>query len=206
MTAPQINPAFLAIHAGVVVDNEDPDGLGRIKLRVPNLIDVSSWVYPGATIGGGSPQRGVWHMPDPGADVNVFFLGGDPNQPRWFAAHWAKRDGVPEHPSIVSEATDKPAANAHVRCWETEHWVIAMDDRPGERRCWISAKGTTPTVSSPDIDAATGLVFELDLENQTVGISAAGGIAIRTLGTLSLQGSVIQLGERVVLQTTRKGI
>jgi uncharacterized protein involved in type VI secretion and phage assembly len=199
---------YACIHAATVVSNTDPDGRGRLKLRVPGLIDESSWVYPGATIGGGAPQEGLWHTPAIGADVNVFFLGGDPNQPRWMAGHWSSRSGVPEAPTVVREANpdELGIASRDVHCWETTNWVFLLDDREGRRRAIITAKPVATEVGAPNPDSGTQLVVELDLENQTIALSAAGGIALRTAGTLDLQGTAIQIGGRVVIQSTGRPI
>ena len=40
---------------GSVVDNRDPEGRHRVKIRVPGILEPESdWALPWATIGGGS--------------------------------------------------------------------------------------------------------------------------------------------------------
>lgn len=198
--------SYMCTHAAVVIDNRDPEARARVRLRVPGLIDATDWVYPAATVGGGGPQFGVFVVPPIGADVLVLFVGGRPEQPRYLGGHWAVRGGEPEHPSVHREATDKGQANAEVGVWETQHWQVVLDDRSGGRRLHVAAKGTLASASTPNPDARRELVLELDAESGTLSISAPGGVVLRTAGTLDLQGTVIQIGGRPVLQTTTKPI
>jgi len=71
---------FYGVYRGLVVDSTDPQGLLRIKLRVPQILGpaVTSWawgVHPSVT--------GNIFIPPPGTGVFVMFEGGDPNFPLW---------------------------------------------------------------------------------------------------------------------------
>jgi hypothetical protein len=97
------------IYEGVVVDRNDPEKLGRIRFAVPGLIEPASpWAYPASTLGGGSKDCGFFAVPEKGAGVYVFFVGGDIDEPRYFAGHWGLTNQGNEVPE---EAQHQPPDN-----------------------------------------------------------------------------------------------
>ena len=67
-----------------VADNEDPDGMGRIKLTIPSVLGeaTSDWALPAVAYGGGA-DFGTLFVPPVGAQVLAEFLEGDPSAPVW---------------------------------------------------------------------------------------------------------------------------
>jgi uncharacterized protein involved in type VI secretion and phage assembly len=78
----------------VVTDNEDPLGIGRVRVRVPAVLGMdveSGWALPCAPYGGGK-DRGLLFLPEVGDTVWVEFAGGDLSRPIWAGCFW----GAPE--------------------------------------------------------------------------------------------------------------
>jgi len=81
---------------GTVESNHDPEKLGRVKVSVPHVYGVSDsalggiglsdlpWAIPSGLPAGGSAQSGgmSW-LPEPGDQVLLFFLDGEPEKPVW---------------------------------------------------------------------------------------------------------------------------
>jgi uncharacterized protein involved in type VI secretion and phage assembly len=72
-----MNNSCFGIYRGIVIDNDDPAGLMRIKVRVPTVLGTSeSWAAacapPGATL-----------LPDIDTEVWIEFERGDPSFPVW---------------------------------------------------------------------------------------------------------------------------
>jgi uncharacterized protein involved in type VI secretion and phage assembly len=87
-------------YRGQVTDNADPNGRGRLKVRVPAVLaDVEIWAVPCVPYAG--DQVGFFFLPEPGSGVWVEFEGGDPSYPIWTGFFWADGqmpdDGKPEH-------------------------------------------------------------------------------------------------------------
>ena len=61
------------LYEGEVTRRDDPDGLGRIKVRIPGVVEpeTPSWAFPIGSQGGGWAQHGSWEPPPIGANVNV---------------------------------------------------------------------------------------------------------------------------------------
>lgn len=94
-------------YRGVVVDNNDPEKLGRIKFMVPGVVEPESpWAYPHGTLGGGSAARGFFAVPEIGADVTVHFDQGDPDIPMYQSGNWG--DGEPPEFLADIDTADAP--------------------------------------------------------------------------------------------------
>src|SRR6185503_13488238 len=79
---------LLGLHVGHVVDRADPLKLGRVRIRIPGLIQAASaWAFPLGTLGGGSDRRGFFAVPEDGAEVGVLFQEGDVERPYYLSGH-----------------------------------------------------------------------------------------------------------------------
>lgn len=90
---------LFATHAGTVEVIDDPDRLGRIKVRVPTVygpvaesglsVEDLPWALPAGLPAGGSPESGaITWLPNIGDRVWVRFLDGEPEKPIW---EWANQ-------------------------------------------------------------------------------------------------------------------
>ena len=86
-------------YRALVIDNEDPELLGRLKLSAPVLgkDNVSGWATPCVPYGGDANQ-GMFFIPEPGAGVWLEFEEGDIQRPVWVGCYWSKPDGKSEVP------------------------------------------------------------------------------------------------------------
>ena len=75
-------------YRGTVVNNVDPEQIGRIQAIVPGVEGFlpSSWALPCLPWGG--INTGVFTVPAMGAGVWIEFEHGDPNYPIWTGCFW----------------------------------------------------------------------------------------------------------------------
>lgn len=93
---------YYSIYRACVMDNKDPDNLGRVKILCPQVgqtLPPDVWVLP-AMMGAGN-QRGMFFVPEKGDTVFVSFFEGDPNHPAvywggWFGEATKGTSDVPE--------------------------------------------------------------------------------------------------------------
>lgn len=87
--------AVPGIVVGIVTDNRDPEGMGRVKLRFPWLDDAmeTDWVPVAQPHAG--PDRGIYWMPEKDDEMIVGFLHGDMNRPVVLGAMWNHVDPPP---------------------------------------------------------------------------------------------------------------
>ncbi len=170
--------AYYGLEHGTCVDNADPLMLGRVKVRVPGLVDESEWAFP---LGGGSAQRGRWQVPKVGADLTVWFHRGDPHGNLWFApGHWGVPGGVSDAPTFIAkDATVTPATAPLLAGLEDDRYYVVIDSRPGKEAARI-------------VDKQTGDKFELDGRRLRCNVVVT--------GTLSIQAGAIEMSAaRIVL-------
>lgn len=86
---------FFGKYRGVVQDNQDPTGRGRLQVLVPTVMDQEVvWAMPCVPYAGNN--MGCYLMPEPGTGVWVEFEAGDPSYPIWSGCYWAD-DQVPQN-------------------------------------------------------------------------------------------------------------
>jgi uncharacterized protein involved in type VI secretion and phage assembly len=119
--ASEARERFYGKYRGTVVDVEDPETLGRIKIRVPEVYGsvVSPWALPCAPYAG--PGLGFYAIPPVGAGVWVEFEAGDPSRPIWTGGWWGRND--PPQDQAGS------AASPPLKVWRSEKGLLlALDD------------------------------------------------------------------------------
>lgn len=203
---------YNAIYQGVVTDNVDPKKLGRVKIRVPGIADDpdTDWAYPAGMPGSGTTQRGFFDVPAIGAEVYAFFLGGDPDKPRFFTGHWGVRDGESEVPTQARAALDENPDDADkIKVYETNTYVMVFDERDGQERFFIKRKREIdgePDFDDEDLAGGNALMIEMDATNGTLALSAPGGIVLSTLGLVDINGTIVQIAGRKVTNGITDGI
>ena len=86
--------------AGLVVaqvtNNDDPEKLGRVKVKFPALTedDESNWARVAAP--GAGPSRGMQWLPEINDEVLVGFELGDTNRPVVLGGLWNRNDALPD--------------------------------------------------------------------------------------------------------------
>jgi uncharacterized protein involved in type VI secretion and phage assembly len=102
-----LDAAFLAerldrwfgVYPALVTDVRDPDGQGRVRIRLPWSPDAGDGAYETwarlATLMAG-PGRGTWFVPETGDEVVIGFEAGDPRRPYVLGALWNGSDRPPE--------------------------------------------------------------------------------------------------------------
>ncbi len=101
-TTPPHARAFPGLYAGTVVDVDDPDKLGRIKVRVPSIYgagasDLDAWARP-------CFPSGHFFVPDAGDHVWVAFENADPSFPVWIG-EWYPAGALPERTAVTPPTT-----------------------------------------------------------------------------------------------------
>jgi hypothetical protein len=86
---------FYGKYRGTVVNNIDPEMLGRIQAIVPAVSNIvpTSWAMPCVPIAG--KQEGIFAVPQIGSGVWIEFESGDPDKPIWVGGFWGIAAEVP---------------------------------------------------------------------------------------------------------------
>lgn len=186
---------FFAPWHGVVIDNQDPRGLHRVKVRIPALIEESQWAYP-RTTGGGSRRQGGHIVPPVGAFVIVEFLGGDEERPIYQPAWWGDR---PATGSDAPESIVEAGSEGHlVQALQLGDLLFTVDERPRDIET-----GTGQQFTVRDLKADK-VVMTYDLAQQGWSIESDYLIQIKSTGLVSIEGLQVAINGRLVRNTGRQ--
>lgn len=161
---------------GIVTNNDDPDGLGRVKVRFPWLSDSneSGWARVASLMAG--PGRGAYFLPEIDDEVLVAFEHGDVRFPYVLGGLWNGKDALPE--STVLDG------DGHV----VKH---VIKSRSGLLICFDDTDGGEQVVIV-DKDGKNSIV--LDHSANTITIQADGDITLQsTQGKIILKGQSIEI-------------
>jgi uncharacterized protein involved in type VI secretion and phage assembly len=159
--------------AAVVDDLDDPEGLGRVRVRFPHLDEeISNWarlVSPGA-----GHDRGNFFRPERGDEVVVGFEHDDPRRPYVFGGLWSMPDPPPK---------DKKAVDNDLRQIVTRSGhVVRFDDGKGAERIELIGSGGDQKVV---IDVANQRIEVIASQGDVV-VEAAGDVTVKASGNLKL--------------------
>jgi Type VI secretion system/phage-baseplate injector OB domain len=114
---------YFGKHRGILTDNADPTNRGRLKVRVPAVLDdLEVWAMPCAPCAGAG--MGFYALPEQGTGVWVEFEAGDPSYPIWTGFFWAD-DELPEN-----EAGKQ--ASAPLKIWRSAQGLLLVLDDDGQ--------------------------------------------------------------------------
>jgi len=175
------------VHVAIVTDNQDPDGQGRVKVRLPWSPDTGSaryetWARVATTMAGGG--RGTWFVPDPEDEVLVAFEGGDPRRPVVLGAMW---NGTDQPPEQMTGGNPKRTilTRAGVR--------ITLDDSAGA----VSLLLETPGGQRLRLDDNPPAVTVEDAGGNSVKLEAA-GITVVAAATVKIQATSAEVDAAMV--------
>jgi uncharacterized protein involved in type VI secretion and phage assembly len=153
---------------GVVTNNQDPEKLGRVKVKFPWLSDTdeSHWARIVTAMAG--KEYGLFILPEADDEVLVVFEQGDPQFPYVLGALWNEKSKPP--------ATNDDGKNNRRLLKSRSGHTILLDDTDGEEKIVIQDKTKKNEIS---IDSKTNLIT----------IKGEKDFAIETKGNISLKSS-----------------
>ena len=167
---------FTGVVHAIVTNNNDPDNLGRVKVKFPWMSDTdeSPWARIATPMAGGG--RGAWFLPEVDDEVLVAFFQSDPRFPYVIAALWSRKDPPP---------ADNSNGKNTLRLIKTPRGhQIKLDDEEGKESVEI-------------IDASGENRIVIDIANDTITLQAAKDIVIS-----APQGTLTLTAQKVTVEST----
>jgi uncharacterized protein involved in type VI secretion and phage assembly len=192
---------------GVVTNNRDTEGLGRVKVRYPWREDQESfWARIAAPMAGAG--RGTYFLPEVDDEVLVAFDQNDIRHPYVIGSLWNGQDSPPLtndngennlrqiRSRSGNELTfDDTAGSEQIEIKTKNGHVIRISDETGAEKITIQdARGTNRVV----LDSTQGSIEveslqRIRLKSAQIDIEASAALNIRATGTLSLRGTLVQI-------------
>lgn len=166
--AERTRSSFYGKYRGTVVDVDDPENIGRIRAKVPEVLmeEDSPWALPCAPYAGDGV--GSYTVPPVGAGVWIEFEAGDPARPIWTGCWWGKNQ-VPENeqgtqatPAIKIIRTQ----NGTMLTMDDDRQIISLSDEDGDNILKIEVTKGQITMQSRTKAVVEAPLIEL-VENAT---------------------------------------
>lgn len=109
-----------------VIDSDDPDRLGNVRVQYPDYADRPSTWAPVSTMMA-SGDTGTWFRPKPGDQVLVAFERGDPKFPVVLGSIWSNADRPPPDDGA-------PGNNNWQQIVSRAGAILRFDDTPGAEK------------------------------------------------------------------------
>ena len=155
---------FCGKYRGKVIENEDPELLGRIIANVPAIPgSKNNFAMPCVPYAG--PGVSFLALPPIGANVWIEFEGGDPNFPIWSGGFWGPEDEMP-----------KEAASPDIKIFKTKHITMVLDDQEKNKG------GFKLTCNTPAVKTNLAMTFN----SEGITVKCPKSVITMTKDTISL--------------------
>jgi uncharacterized protein involved in type VI secretion and phage assembly len=201
---PGADARLFGLVVGVVTNNQDPDNLGRVKLRFPWLSESeeSHWARLAVPMGG--KERGTYFLPEVDDEVLVAFEHGDPRFPYVLGALWNGKDAPPaDNADGKNNLRLIKSRSGHVIKLNDEDGkeTIEIVDKSGKNSIVIDTAKNTLTITTDKDIALAATQGTIKLEAQKIElkssadtkIEAGAGMDVKASATLNVKGATVNL-------------
>lgn len=176
--------AWFGLYPAVVIAVVDPEGLGRVRVRLPWSADGGAEVYDAwarqATLMAGA-QHGSWFVPDVETEVLVAFEGGDVTRPCVVGALWSQKH--------VPPVSMDQAGRNHIKTLRSRTGLaITLDDQDGAERLTIETPGGQRIV----LEDGPGAIQLRDSHGNAVLLETS-GVTVQAAAKVSVQAAVVHV-------------
>lgn len=179
---------------GIVADNNDPKGWGRVRVKFPTLTEehMSNWARV-VSVGAGG-KRGVEWLPEINDEVLVAFEHGDIHRPYVLGGVWNGKDATPD--AIADTVVDGKVNLRTLKTTEQGHRLQFVEKTKGSNKKGIyldSANLQGHHLHLNDEDEKIELktkkehVLNLDDKNKKIELTSKGEIDITSSGNITIQ-------------------
>lgn len=194
--APPTADRYYGVCVGIVTNNQDPEGLGRVKVRFPWLSDKdeSTWARVATFMAG--PQRGAYFLPEVEDEVLVAFEYGVVERPYVLGALWNGQDKPPaDNADGKNNVRVIRSRSGHtIRLDDTEgKEQIEISDKSGKNRIVVDSKRNTISISA---EADVSVQFsngKLSLNGRDVEVKSSGNMTLQAGGQMVIKGATVNI-------------
>ena len=177
---------WTACHLAEVVSVKDPDGLGRVQIRllafdgVPGQ-DAPVWARVAAPFAGN--DRGAFLIPDVGDEVLVTFVNADPRFPVIVGGLWNGAAPVPEVLGGDGSRVDRwtLVGKAGTR-------IAIIEERPGQAVISLTTPGGVKAVFTDE----GGGKIEMQAAGTTITVDSS-GVSVQSGGKVQVQATQVDI-------------
>jgi uncharacterized protein involved in type VI secretion and phage assembly len=173
---------------GIVTDNKDPNGWGRVRVKFPTLTEEHASYWARVLAMGAGPGRGFDCLPEINDEVLVAFEDGDIHRPYVIAGVWNGTDAPPEK---VDDSVVGGKVRLRTFKTRTGHKLQFVEEDKGssQKGVYIETKyghqvNLNDTEKVAEIKTKEGHYVRLDDQQKKIEIKTSqGGLATITMSS-----------------------
>jgi uncharacterized protein involved in type VI secretion and phage assembly len=195
---------YIGVVIAIVTQNNDPEVLGRVKIKYPWMGKkaVEAWARLTTLMGG--KDRGTVFYPEVDDEVLVAFEQGNINYPYIIGALWNGKDKSPEKNSDgknnIKMIKTRSGHTIKIDDTEGKEKIEIIDNSKENKICIDSSKKKISIECGGDIElsASKGKViikaqeFEIKSSSSTK-IEASAGMDLQASGPMNIKGSMVNI-------------
>jgi phage protein D len=204
--ARQLHPGQTCL-VGIVTDNNDPKGWGRVRVKFPTLTEEHASYWARVVAVGAGAQRGFECLPEVNDEVLVMFEHGDIHRPYVLGGVWNGKDATPEK---VKDAVVN--GKVRLRTFRTRlgHQLQFVEEDKGSTKkgAYLDTQGKhhlylNDSDKSVEMKTNGGHTLKLDDQGSKMILTSTGDLDI-TSGTSGSSKSINLKGGEITLTGTTK--
>jgi uncharacterized protein involved in type VI secretion and phage assembly len=182
---------------GLVTSLDDPQRLGRVKVKFPHLdSQESDWARLVTPMAGA--DRGLFLRPEVGDEVMVAFEHGDPRRPHVLGSLWSSTDKTPSDDGNATRNNWRfiKSRSGHIIKLDDTSGAekIEVVDKDGNRKVVIDSANqkiqVICEVGDIEITASAGAV---KVNAVSVQVNAQGNMSLVATGTMTIKGAAVNI-------------
>ena len=194
------------VMVGLVTNNKDPEGLGRIKVKYPALDDTdeSPWVRVASPMAG--EERGFFYLPEVNDEVLIAFEQGHVQRPYMLGMLWNGKDKPPLSDAVGGDGL----VNQRLIKSRSGHEIL-LDDTSGQEKVLIRSQsgheiilddGNKNIIVSDGSNEVKLTASEMTIKvegslklnaNNEISLKSSGNLKIEAGGMVTVKGATIDL-------------
>ncbi|MEA5514607.1 VgrG-related protein [Nodularia sp. UHCC 0506] len=191
---------------GIVSNNKDPKGWGRVRVKFPTLTEEHESNWARVVSAGAGPNRGFDCLPEVNDEVLVAFEHGDIHRPYVIGGVWNGKDAP-------SEKVDDSVVGGKVRLRTFKTRVghklqFVEEDKGTKKGAYLqTTDGHNLRMNDSDkfaeLETTGGHKFRCDDSNKTISLTSTGDITVKS-GTTGTTNKISVNGGEIALTATQK--
>ncbi len=170
--SPGLAATHLGVVEGIVIDNKDPEGIGRILVQFPWLPNETKSAWARWTTPMAGNKMGVVCYPEKDDEVLIDFVNGNVNEPVILGSLYNGKDKPP---------FDNADGKNDLRVFYSRSGhVLEICDKSGSETITIK-------------DKSGGLVIVLDTAKETISITSSKDITMKADQNVTIEAKEIQM-------------
>ncbi|MGD9570317.1 MAG: VgrG-related protein [Thermoleophilia bacterium] len=174
------------VQIAVVTQNEDPDGMGRVRVRYPELGEETEGWWARTTGPGAGRDKGLMMLPEVGDEVLVAFEHGDVRRPMVLGALWNGEDTPGD--LVQTDGSFRLRAAETIGLKADKKMTVTADEE-----LTIEVGSATAVLKKDGSITVKGAKVSIEADG-SLTIKAGSSLSLQASGTVQVKGAQVQLG------------